>query len=112
MPCLNASSPGSPPAGRCRSQAARRPCPARQRARAGRPTGDNDQGGAVKDFRSRPLRLGVEAEGEGGPWRGFGEAVFSAEATDGGAGSEEFGGVLTPDVVRDVDANADDSRGP
>ncbi|MGH3248038.1 MAG: phosphotransferase [Trebonia sp.] len=72
---------------------------------------------AVIDFSplERPAGLpplDVEPQGEGGLRRGPGEPVLIAEAPDGGSGGEEFGGVLAPDVVADLDVHPDDARGP
>jgi hypothetical protein len=49
--------------------------------------------------RPTPARSGIEAEGESRLWRSRRQPVLIAKTPDGGAGSEEFGGVLAPDVV-------------
>lgn len=38
--------------------------------------------------------------------------MLIAEASDGGSGGEEFGSVLAPDMIVDLDAHPDDARGP
>src|SRR5262249_3133471 len=76
-------------------------------------------GGAPPQWSRRPatwsvlcLELAVEPQSEGGLRRGLGEPVLIAEAPDGGSGGEEFGSVLAPDVIVDLDGYPDDARGP
>src|SRR5208283_1034509 len=45
--------------------------------------------------------LDVQAQREGGLGGGLGQPVLIGQPADGGARGQEFGGVLTPDVVRD-----------
>src|SRR5215467_12677729 len=55
--------------------------------------------------------LRVETEGKRGLRRGLRQPVLVRQPPDRGAGREELGGVLTPDVVMHGDADPDDARG-
>src|ERR1700728_3389888 len=52
----------------------------------------------------------VEAEGEGGLGRCRWHPVLLAQAADGGASSQELGGVGSPDVIGDSHGDPDDAR--
>src|SRR5271154_7176607 len=53
---------------------------------------------------------GVQSQGERGLRRGVRESVLLGQPSDRGAGGEELGCVLAPDVIEDADAHSDDAR--
>src|SRR5581483_9014023 len=76
------------------------------------PAGRIDQGGphGITVFPAGTFRaLVVQAEGEGGLGGGLRQLVLGGEPADRGAGRQELGGVLAPDMVLDVDGDADDA---
>jgi O-acetylserine/cysteine efflux transporter len=73
------------------------------RRRGRRPAGREGRG------EGRPVRLLIQPEGERGLGRRLRQLVLVGEPPDRGAGGQELGRVLAPDVVRDIHGHADDA---